>query len=140
VPKIDEILEGTSLQLPVYLLAAEILLSRASGKAMAPAAGLYYLLRSPVRLTAGLGLARFNRIAFHAGATSRQIVQTDPDLRRILDGAVETVNAAVRGITEGNFPLLDPERSDEICQYCEFSTVCRIQIARHIQPKTTEGV
>ncbi len=140
VPKIDEILEGTSLQLPVYLLAAETLVSRASGKSMTPAAGLYYLLRRPVRLTPGLGLARYNKIAFRAGATSRQVVQNDLELRRILEGAVEAVNASVRGITEGRFPLVDPDRSEDICQYCKFSTVCRIQIARHVQRISPEGI
>ena len=63
VPTLAEIRSGASLQLPLYLRAAEQLLDR-EGDAPAPAAGLYYRLRDPVELQLALGSGRYNGVAF----------------------------------------------------------------------------
>jgi ATP-dependent helicase/nuclease subunit B len=138
IPRIEEIREGVSLQLPVYLRVAETLLAAANSKDLVPAAGLYYRLRTPIRAVPGLASSRFNRIAFTAGATSKQVVRTDEDLRELVDVAVNVIGETARDITEGKFPLTAVENVEKYCSACDFRTMCRIQIARHVQPKASE--
>jgi ATP-dependent helicase/nuclease subunit B len=138
IPRIEEIREGVSLQLPVYLRVAETLLAVANRKNLVPAAGLYYRLRTPIRTMPGLASSRFNRIAFTAGSASKQVVRTDEDLRELIDFAVGIIGETVRDITDGKFPLTAVGNVEKYCSACDFRTMCRIQIARHVQPKASE--
>lgn len=138
-PTLEDIRAGMSLQLPLYLRAIGALLGARAGKELEPAAGLYYRLRSPVKLTPGLGRAEFNKRAFTTSAKSRQIVQSQEEFHAILAGAISAAESHLRGISEGQFPLTSPENVDSVCAFCDFKTACRIQSARHVTPKSNEG-
>jgi ATP-dependent helicase/nuclease subunit B len=133
-PSLEDIRRGISLQLPLYLLVVQEILSRHLGSEMRPAAGLYYQLRSPVRIVPGFGLALYRGRAFSRAARSRQIIQDAEEFTQVLHDAVATAEEFARGIRAGRFPLTAPENIDEICTVCDFRSACRIQTARHVAP------
>ena len=135
VPTFADIRSGASLQLPLYLRAAEELLSRA-GSPLAPAAGLYYRLREPVELQLALGSARYSGVAFDAPRTSRRVLKTQAELEAITDAAVRRANEYVDAMKHGEFPLATPERRETVCRYCEFKTICRVTT---VQREREEG-
>jgi ATP-dependent helicase/nuclease subunit B len=138
-PSLEEIRAGMSLQLPLYLRAMETLLASRHRTGLVPAAGLYYRLRTPVKIIPGMGLALYNRKAFTAPSNSRQIVKTSAEMQQVLDGAVSAAASYVQGMTEGMFPLTSTENVESVCAFCDYKTSCRIQSARHVTPKTMEG-
>jgi ATP-dependent helicase/DNAse subunit B len=137
-PKLDEIRQGLSLQLPVYLRVAQTLLESAGAGGLVPAAGLYYSLRPPVRPIPGLASGRFNGVAYTAGAGSKQILKSDEDLRQLIEFATGLLGETVGEITDGKFPLTSPENVEAFCSHCDYRTMCRIQSLRHVQPKPAE--
>jgi len=139
LPALEDIRRGLSLQLPLYLRAVSSLLTTSLGKKLAPAAGLYYRLRTPVRVVPGLGLSLYNKRAFTAGTHSRHILKSEEEFRQVLDGAVAAAGSYVQGMTEGRFPLTAPENAETVCVFCDYKTACRIQSARHVPPKMSEG-
>jgi ATP-dependent helicase/nuclease subunit B len=139
LPTLDDIRRGMSLQLPLYLRALSPLLAKSIGKALAPAAGLYYRLRVPVRVVPGLGLSLYNKRAFTAAANSRNVLKSEEEFNRVLDGAVAAATSYVHGMVEGRFPLTGPENVETVCVFCDYHTACRIQSARHVPPKMSEG-
>jgi ATP-dependent helicase/DNAse subunit B len=138
VARIEDIREGLSLQLPVYLYAVEELLEKETGASLAPAAGLYYQLREPVKIQLGLGSGEFRGRAFEASAGSRQMMKTTKDLRAVIGAAIEKVNQYVEDIALGKFPLTSPEKVEKVCSNCEFKAICRIQTVRYVEPTSSE--
>lgn len=122
---------GMSLQLPIYLNAVERILAETDAKGFTGAAGTYYLLQSPVREKLGIGNAEFNGKAFPKMWKSRQLLPNAAELRSIINQAVAFVNDYVDNIARGNFPV-KPKRPEEVCTYCDFKTICRIQLQRDV--------
>lgn len=138
LPGIDDIRSGMSLQLALYLRVMEQLIESAHHRHLQPAGGLYYRLRSPVRVTAGLADGAYNKIAFTSSANSRQVLKSGPEFQEILDGAVQSASASVAAMAEGRFPLTAPENIEHVCTYCDYKTICRIQTVRHIHSTIPE--
>jgi ATP-dependent helicase/nuclease subunit B len=138
LPGMDDIRSGMSLQLALYLRATEQLLESAHRIHLQPAAGLYYRLRSPVKVTAGLADGAYDKIAFASSANSRHVLRSRPEFEEVLNGAVRLAEASVAAMAEGRFPLTAPENIEKVCTYCDFKTICRIQTVRHIHPTTPE--
>jgi ATP-dependent helicase/DNAse subunit B len=107
VPTLSEIRSGMSLQLPLYLRAAEELLAR-NGMSLPPAAGFYYRVRDPVELALALGSARFSGEAFSAPRTTRRVLKTEAELEAIIDSAVQRANDYVDAMKAGGegLPIL----------------------------------
>jgi hypothetical protein len=105
---------------------------------LAPAGGVYYLLRRPVRAATGLGAARFNGAAFTAAANSRRLVPDEVALLRLTEQSIAFAEEAVAGMSRGLFPLAAPEAVESVCPYCDFRAMCRIQAARHVHTPSAE--
>jgi ATP-dependent helicase/nuclease subunit B len=139
IPEMEEILTGRSLQLPLYLAAVRRLFGEAGEEALAPAGGVYYLLRRPVRASVGVASARFNKVAFTASAGSPRLLPDDETLRQLTEKSIAFAEEAVGGMSRGEFPLVDPDAAGEICPSCDYRTMCRIQAARHVHSRSGEG-
>lgn len=127
VPKIDDIIEGRSVQLPVYLKALEQFWEQ-QGQNLKGTAGVYYQLREKCKAKLGLGDAEYNYIAFKAGKTNGQIVpgkKVDLSLDEIVARSSNYLSDYVEAISHGEFPLT-PHAPDEVCRYCPYKRICRI--------------
>jgi ATP-dependent helicase/DNAse subunit B len=138
VPGWAELETGLSLQLPVYLAAAERLLP--GGVSAAPAAALYYRLREPVRVRVALADKRFSGRAFLKAEGSRRPVLEGPAFRASITHALDVARRAAEGIASGRFPLTDPSLVEQVCTFCPYSKICRIQSINHVARSEPEGV
>ncbi len=130
IAKIEDVREGVSLQLPIYLYTIEKLLAEKKGKELQPAAGLYYQIRNKIDLKTGVGSSRYKD---ELGIKSKSgFLPSDEELRRLIDDSVERVNTYVNDITEGKFPLTSHDKIDKVCTYCDYKTICRIQNVRRV--------
>jgi ATP-dependent helicase/DNAse subunit B len=116
---LQAVLEGRSLQLPLYALAAERLLSPLSA---APFRAAYWHI-------AGKGYEEKDAVKFRVAVDS----QLEPNPEWIaLESALKTrVGSLVAGIRAGQFPMHSAD--DECTGFCEFSTVCRVNQARALE-------
>ncbi len=124
IPGRQDIDLGVSLQLPLYLHAVEQILASADGTSRTGAAGIYYRLAGPVDSKLGLGSKEHLKEAFHA-RPQRQLVETDAELKGIVDRAIRFVNGYVDQIAQGEFPV-EPKVPKDVCPYCSYGAVCRI--------------
>lgn len=128
----EDILTGLSLQLPIYLLAAEEILRDRIGPAEAVAGG-YYHLRSirEVGKTAFFGDVEAQGEVFgkKKGSTLLPGKRSPLSFREALDQSKGFVLHYVRNIREGRFhpSTLDGERA---CTYCEYEGICRMDPGR----------
>ena len=138
LPGLADIESGTSLQLPLYLHVIREML-RESGKDLAAAAGIYYQLRVPVKLAMGAGNAEFKERAFTSGEGGRKLLPNGEALDQLIRQTIGFVTGYVRGIVEGKFQLTTPDRIDDVCTYCSYRTLCRIQVIRRVASSPQEG-
>jgi ATP-dependent helicase/nuclease subunit B len=119
-PTSDELYNGLSLQLPLYMYAAKKLISEQLKKDYEPAGSEIYSLkyqeekfgRQPVKLR-------------RKKTTPEEDVELNEGLIKICLEAVEKYVAAIQ---EGKFHLsMLEDRETKVCQYCSFRAVCRIQ-------------
>jgi ATP-dependent helicase/nuclease subunit B len=137
IARIDDIRQGISLQLPLYLYAMESLLARNSATTLQPAAGLYYQLRDKVRIQVGIASAEYKGIAFDK-APSKQLLPTNDELSNVINEAVAIVNRYVEDMAEGKFPLTTPDKVQKVCVFCDYKTICRIQTVRRVPQEKPE--
>ena len=154
-PKLNDILEGRSLQLPLYIAILEQLLSQQSSpipgfegdpESVQGVGGVYYVLQEESRTELGIGDRDYNDRAFHARRQNRQLLpnrwyeiedtQADSDsdaFRSVIDKAIEYANQYVDSIAEGKFQLTSHDKT-KVCRYCSFKQICRVgAIAEDIQ-------
>jgi len=125
--KIDDIIEGRSIQLPIYINALEQYWEQ-QGIELKGVAGIYYKLRDECRAELGLGDAEYKDIAFQAHSTSGQIVpgrKINISLDEVVKRAVDYIHEYVESISQGEFPLT-PHEQDKVCRYCPYKRICRI--------------
>ncbi len=137
IPKLDDIREGISLQLPIYLYTIEKLLAEKLGRDVQPAAGLYYQLRNTIDMKTGVGSLRFKDdlgLKLKSG-----FLPSDSDLRNMIEDSIAYVNGYVERISHGNFPLTTHDRIDKVCTYCDYKSICRIQSVRRVQSANREA-
>jgi ATP-dependent helicase/nuclease subunit B len=125
VDSLADMLAGLSLQIPVYLYAVEKILSAVKGRPLKPAAGIYYKLIG-VEEKVGVASAEHQHTAFR-GRKTKAVLANDEELRHTIDQAIEYVNRYVESIARGVFPLATPDKAPQVCRYCDFQRVCRIQ-------------
>jgi ATP-dependent helicase/DNAse subunit B len=116
---LQAVLDGRSLQLPLYALAAEHLLS---SLAAAPFRAAYWHI-------AGKGYQEKDAVKFRVAVDSQ--LEANPEWTA-LESAIKTrVGSLVAGIRGGQFPMHSAD--DECTGFCEFSTVCRVNQARALE-------
>lgn len=111
----SRILSGKSLQIPVYLLAAEPLLKNL-GYAARVMGGGYYIIRE-ARLAGGVWQKQFSQFA-----KSNLGSLDEAELTNLL----QTVGAAAKeyhaGILAGDF---SPNPDGDVCRWCDYARCCR---------------
>jgi ATP-dependent helicase/nuclease subunit B len=137
IPKLDDIREGISLQLPIYLYTIEKLLAEKLSKELQPGAGMYYLLRNKIDLKTGVGSLDFKDDLGIKAKTG--FLTSDADLRSLINESIKYVNKYVDEISLGRFPLTTHDKIDKVCMYCDYKTTCRIQTVRRVQQAKPEG-
>ena len=149
---IPEILNGRSLQLPIYLQIAKKLLESHGTTGLEPAAGLYYKIRlDQFADELGIGIESQNGVTYGRydgknwksfGGTNRQLLEDEIFADRLVrvGGYVQQY---VDSIANGTFPLITrvdtfvdseeegdapitPKNRTEPCSYCDYKRVCRV--------------
>ena len=148
-PKLNDILEGRSLQLPLYVAVVEQLLRQQSPsiqglvddlESVQGVGGVYYVLQEESEAELGIGDRDYNERAFHASRQNRQLLPnswyeiedtgTDSDFnafRSIVDKAVGYANQYVCSIADGDFQLTSHDKT-KVCRYCSFKRICRVGV------------
>ena len=138
-PKLNDILEGRSLQLPLYVAVVEQLLRQQSSSVQG-VGGVYYVLQEESGAELGIGDRDYNERAFHASRQNRQLLpnrwyeiedtgaDSDSDaFRAVVDVAIEHANQHVHSIAGGNFQLTSHDKT-KVCRYCSFKQICRVGV------------
>lgn len=148
-PKMKDIREGRSLQLPLYIAVVEQLLreqpSRFQNLESDPelaqgVAGIYYVLQEESKAELGIGGSDYNGKAFKASSRSGQLLsnaaqQTEDtqidaafdEFRSVIDTSIEYANEYVHSIAKGDFPLTSHDKT-KVCRYCSFKQICRVGV------------
>ena len=130
-PKIRDILEGRSLQLPVYIAVVEQLLRGHHPTGMKGAGGVYYVLREDSKADLGIGDREYAGRAFQTSSRSGQLLpnpgQGVGSIQKVIDLAIEYTNRYVRSIASGEFPLT-PHDKQLVCHFCSFKKICRVGV------------
>ena len=150
--RMPEILNGRSLQLPIYLQIAEKLLERHNKTGLEPAAGLYHKVRlDECAVELGIGQESLNGTAFAGYKAEKWKKVNARNGQLIADQTFEARLVRTRGyvqqyvdnISNGNFPLitrvetfvdseeegdtpLTPRNKTEPCNYCAYKRTCRV--------------
>jgi ATP-dependent helicase/nuclease subunit B len=114
-PSFDDLKNGISLQLPIYLFAASELLSRKFNGKYSPNEMFIYSLKYAVD---DFGKDR---------VTSTKKGDEIQFVEQLVDKSIEHVKNYVDAISKGKFHLSKlEERENKVCRFCQFRTVCRI--------------
>ena len=147
-PKLNDILEGRSLQLPLYIAVVEQLLKGhsspiqgfgAGAESVEGVGGVYYVLREESKVELGIGDEDYNGRAFQV-SRSRQLLSNSRDqteeiadsddsnaIDPIIDVAIGHANRYVRSIANGNFQLTSHDKT-KVCGFCSFKRICRVGV------------
>ena len=153
-PKLNDILEGRSLQLPLYIAILEQLLSQQSSpipgfegdpESVQGVGGVYYVLQEESKPVLGIGNKNYNKRAFQVSSSGQLLpnsrfqieeTQTESDadiIGAIVDVAIGHANQYVHSIADGEFQLTSHDKT-KVCRYCSFKQICRVgAIAEEIQ-------
>ena len=147
-PKLNDLLEGRSLQLPLYVAVVEQLLEQQSSsvqgveedlESVKGVGGVYYILREECKAELGIGDKDYNKRAFQASRSGQLLpnakfqveeTKTDSDsdvIGAIVDVAVEHANQYVHSIADGDFQLTSHDKT-KVCRYCSFKRICRVGV------------
>jgi len=118
-PSFDDLKNGISLQLPVYLFAASELLSKKFKGKFTPNEMFIYSLKYAVD--------DFGKKQVKSKGNKGDEIQS---VEQLIQKTIEHVKNYIKQITEGKFYLSPHEDREKIvCRYCQFRTVCRIDEA-----------
>ena len=128
LPKINDILEGRSLQLPLYLAVAEQLLRKSNPDPVKKTGAVYYTLRDDCKVELGAGDKEYSGIAFKKDRSGQLLPNAKKgveNLKSLVDIVIEHANRYVASISKGEFPLTSHDQK-EVCGYCSFKRICRV--------------
>ncbi len=121
-PKASELLNGISLQLPLYLYAAKEMIKAQLNLEYEPAGAVIYSLK-------------FSDEDFGEHLISQLTARSKPDdekltnaYKELIEICLDMIKKYVKEITEGKFNLSTlKDRENIVCRYCNFRPICRIQ-------------
>ncbi|MDA3860093.1 MAG: PD-(D/E)XK nuclease family protein [Melioribacteraceae bacterium] len=117
-----EIVDGLSLQLPIYVWAAKTLLLNNSDTEQNPEAMTIYSLKY-MEKTFGK-----NRVSL---SRKKDANQTDL-IEGFVDTALNHVRESVANIRKGNFPLTKfIDNTEKVCRFCNYKMICRIDAVKN---------
>ena len=115
-PTLKDISEGISLQLPLYLFAAEKLFKNNQIELNPGEVYLYSLKFAP---------KEFGKKSI--SLVSKKVEKRDEEIEKILNETLDKIEKYVENIIKGEFPLTSLEdRENKVCKYCDFRKICRI--------------
>lgn len=118
-PTSDDLKNGVSLQLPVYLYAASQLLSKKFGRKYSPNEMFIYSLK--------YSIGDFGKDKIFAGRKKDEEIQS---IEQLIQKSIEHIKNYIGSISNGKFHLSKLEdRENKACRFCQFRTVCRIDDA-----------
>lgn len=126
-PTADELQDGLSLQLPVYMMAAKEMLKELKGKDYNPGGAYIYSLKFKDK--------DFGKIPVNTKSNKTyelldedgkvELINKNEDL---IDNCKEKILLLIENIKVGRFNLsLLEDRENKVCRYCGYKSVCRIQ-------------
>lgn len=114
-PTKEELLQGYSLQLPIYLIAAEDILNKIKSEKYSPNKMIIYSLK-------------FNDDEFGKIAVNLSRKKDDNSIEELLDITRNKIKEIIENINSGKFNLADSEKiRSKICSYCEYGYICRVK-------------
>lgn len=114
-PTSNDINRGISLQLPLYLFAAQKLFEQNKISLNPSEAFLYSLKFSETEFGK-------NKISLISRKSDNQ-----EEMKKLIDETLGKIESYVERIIKGEFPLTDLEdRETKVCRYCDFRKICRI--------------
>lgn len=120
-PSKEDLTQGISLQLPLYMYASKMLIEAESNLVYKPAAAEIFSLKLTENDFGRKGLS----IESKRNLSEDQLLEMN---ERIIEIALESISKYVNKIVEGDFRLSQLEnRESKVCRYCEFKSICRIQ-------------
>ncbi|MDP3149581.1 MAG: PD-(D/E)XK nuclease family protein [Ignavibacteria bacterium] len=128
-PNEEDLQLGISLQIPLYLFAAQQILQNELGEPFQPAAGVIYSLKfsaedfgpDEVKAVKGKSYDKAN------DEMKEQIIHANQEL---ISNALHRIDELITGISSGIYHLSKLEKREEkVCRMCSFKSVCRIQEA-----------
>ena len=120
-PKREELDEGLSLQLPLYMYAAKELINAQLEKDLHPDVPKIYSLKFKE--------GEFGKIAVNLGLKKNSSLKAKNEvLNKLIEKCLESVEKYVEAINTGKFNLTTlKDRENKVCRYCSFKAVCRIE-------------
>ncbi len=120
-PKKDELDEGLSLQLPLYMYAAKEIINAQLEKDINPDVPKIYSLKFKE--------GEFGKIAVNLGLKkSSSSDKKNEVINKLIQECLEYVEKFVDAIKLGKFNLTTlKDRENRVCRYCSFKAICRIQ-------------
>ena len=120
-PRKDELDEGLSLQLPLYMYAAKVLISAQLDKDFHPDIPKIYSLKFKE--------GEFGKKPVNLGLKKSSLPEEKNEIiNKLIKECVESVEKFVNEISLGKFNLTTlKDRENKVCRYCSFKSICRIQ-------------
>jgi ATP-dependent helicase/DNAse subunit B len=138
VPSVQNIKNGLSFQLPLYLLAVQEFL----GEEYEVVAGGYYQLQSPNNIgKKGLfGSKEYSEQRYFKGFT-KSLFETHAEFLRMLEEYKTRAVRTAQAIKQGRFHPTILGSLDAGCDYCEYNQICRVdhQKMSHFQSNSCAG-
>ncbi len=134
-PHHTEIISGTSLQLPLYLRAAEDILRQNFGDVMTGVAGFYHRISSSENVKKpAILLKEYAEKVYNSKTFSSSIItlSSHQELADLIERTIEYANKYIDGIQAGHFPLAAEERQEKVCKNCSYSKVCRLNESKKL--------
>jgi ATP-dependent helicase/nuclease subunit B len=121
-PIVKDLLNGISLQLPLYLYASKKLIEAELNSNYDPAAAIIYSLKLNNN---DFGKKSVHTLNARKKLSEDDLIKSNEELIKICN---EVIPAYVNKIVEGKFNLSQLEdRESKVCRFCDFKSICRIQ-------------
>ncbi len=121
-PTTLDLVEGISLQLPLYLLAARELIKAQINKDFEPARAEIYSLKFTDE---EFGKQLVKLLPSRGKFTDEELIDSNKELIKICS---EAIKRYVEAIADGRFNLSTlKDRENKVCKFCSFRPICRIQ-------------
>jgi ATP-dependent helicase/nuclease subunit B len=123
-PSADDLLNGLSLQLPLYLFASKELISAQMSKDFSATGAEIYSFKYS-RKDFGRNKISIKSRTKKAGVNLEEEINDTQDLINICK---DSIKKYVKEISKGKFHLsILSDRENKVCKYCSFKLICRIQ-------------
>ncbi len=122
ISSLSDVINGLSLQLPIYLYVIEKVLANVN-KAVKPAAGIYYLLGTNVEEKVSIGNKELSGKAFLK--SKQTLLEDDTALHEVINNSIQYINNYVDAIAAGKFEITTEDKIEVSCRHCKFIKICR---------------